>query len=82
MIEWFYVNTPKINKMAYNAEIKTMYIDFYGSTVDTPFKNVPKNTFLEFSQAYSVDEYYEKHIKTCYEKVKIGTENSINFNFK
>ena len=82
MVEWVYLNTPKINKVGYNAKIKTMYIDFSGSTVDTPYKNVIENTFQEFSQAKNADAHYENYIKTCCERVDINTENSVSYDIK
>ncbi len=82
MLDWVYVHTSKIKKMAYNAEIETMYIDFIGSTVDTPYKNVSEKTFNEFSQANDVDEHYEMHIKSSCQKVEISTENIISCDLK
>ncbi len=77
MIKWAYVNTPKITRIGYNAEIKVMYVEFCGSTVDTPFKNITEDTFREFSRAKMVDDYYEDYIKLNFEQVDTETKNKI-----
>jgi len=51
MIEWIYVNTPKIIRIAYNPKIKIMYIDFSGSITDTPYQGVTEATFKKFRKA-------------------------------
>ena len=78
MIEWIDVNTPKIKRIAYNPEIKIMYIDFSGSAIDTPYQDVTEKTFKKFSKARNIDDYYDTHIKDNFERVQISTENKIN----
>lgn len=78
MIEWIYINSEKISKVAYNKEIKTMYIDFIDSNVDTPYAGVTEAIFTAFCEAKNTDEFFKIHIKDCFEKIDINTENSIN----
>jgi len=82
MTEWIYVNTPKITRIAYNPEIKIMYIDFSGSTEDTPYQGVTEKIFRKFSKAKKIDEYFETHIKDNFKSVQISTENKINCSLK
>lgn len=78
MTKWIYVNTPKITRIAYNSEIKIMYIDFTGSIVDIPYRGVTEKIFKKFSKAKKIDDYYEAHIKDKFQTVEISTENKIN----
>lgn len=82
MIKWIEVNTPKIKRIAYNSEINIMYIDFSGSTTDTPYQGVAEYAFRKFSKAKKIDDYYEKHIKDNFQSVQISTENKINCSMK
>ena len=78
MVDWIYVNTSKISRIAYNSTIKTMYIDFPDSIVDVPYKGVTEDVFKKFSEAKNVDEFYENNIKDVFERVVINTENQID----
>ena len=78
MVDWIYVNTSKISRIAYNSEINTMYIDFPDSVVDVPYKGVSEEVFKKFSEAKNIDEYYEKHIKDVFDRIVINTENQID----
>jgi len=78
MIEWIRVRSKKISKIAYNSEVKTMYIDFKGSNVDTPFMKVDENVFKMFCNAEDVDEFYRTKIKNSYQEAILNTENTIN----
>lgn len=78
MVEWINVNESKIKRIAYNPEIKIMYIDFTGSSLDVPYHGITENLFKKFSQAKRVDDYYETHIKNKFEAVQISTENQIS----
>ena len=80
MVEWVYVNTSKITRIAYNSDIEIMYVDFSGSTVDVPFKGVSEKVFREFSQAKNIDDFYENHIKNIFKRIEINTENKIACN--
>ena len=70
----------KIAKIAYNAELKTMYIAFQGSTVDTPFVGVSKKEFNKFSKAANIDEHFNDKIQGTFEEVTLDTEIVINCN--
>ena len=78
MIKWINVNSKIISRIAYNTGVKILYIDFQGSSVDTPYAGVTKEMFEEFSNAENIDEYYEKYIKDSCEKIELDTENVVN----
>jgi len=78
MIEWINVDSEIMSRIAYNSEVHTMYIDFKGSIVDTPYAGVKQSLFESFCEAENIDEYYENHIREECEKVELDTENVIN----
>lgn len=78
MVNWITVNSHKISKIAYNAEIETMYIDFKGSKVDTPYTGVTKGMFKLFCNATDIDEFYDTHIKDSFKKIERDTKFSLN----
>lgn len=80
MVKWIYINSSKITRIGYNAEIQIMYIDFVGSVVDTPYKSVSEDLFNEFSKAKNIDGYFETQIKDFFEEVTFDLENRININ--
>ena len=80
MIEWIDINSTKIRKIAYNSEIKIMYIDFVCSTIDTQYSGVSEKVFIEFSMADDIDQYYDSHINDVFEKVELNIVNNINLN--
>jgi len=82
MVKWINVNSKKISRIAYNPEVKTMFIDFKGSVVDTPYAGVNQVLFESFTNAEDIDEYYEAFIKKECEVVELDTENVINVNFR
>ncbi len=78
MIEWISVNTCKITRIGYSKEVNAMYIDFIGSTIDTPYQNVSEEVFKTFSQAKKIDDFYETEIKNIYQPTQINTESTID----
>ncbi len=78
MIKWINVNSKIMSRIAYNSEVKTMYIDFKDSTVDTPYAGVNKALFKSFCEADNIDEYFETFIKNKCKKVEIDIENTVN----
>lgn len=78
MIKWISVNTCQITRIGYNQEINTMYIDFIGSSTDTPYQNVTEEMFKTFSQTERVDDFYEANIKGVYEPTKINIQSTID----
>lgn len=78
MIKWINVESKIMSRIAYNAEVKIMYIDFKDSTIDTPFSGVNKALFESFCKADNIDDYYENFIKHKCEKVEIDTKNRVN----
>ena len=80
MTEWIHVNTNNITRIGYNKDLRTLIIDFVGSACDTPYKNVTEKTFVEFTQAERIDEYYNIFIKDIYKPSEIHTESTIVYN--
>jgi len=78
MIEWIKVRSPVISKIAYNSEVKTMFVSYKGSTVDTPYTGVSKDMFIGLSNATDIDEHFDAHIKHHCKEVQIDTENVLS----
>ena len=55
MIQWAFVNTHTINRIGYNKEVQTLFIDFIGSETDTAYIKVPVSLFENFIEAKSPD---------------------------
>lgn len=77
MIKWVYINSAKITRIGYNAELETMYIDFNGSSLDTPYKRVSEKLFNDFSTAKNIDGFFDTQIKGFCEEVKLDIRNQI-----
>lgn len=73
MVEWVSVKTSRINRIGYNSQVKTMFIDFQGSEIDTPYINVPKNVFKEFSESDSVNKYFKENIDGKFKVEHVGS---------
>lgn len=73
MVEWVSVKTSKINRIGYNSKVKTMFIDFQGSEIDTPYINVPKSVYKEFSGSDTVNKYFKEHIDGKYKVEHVGS---------
>jgi len=69
MIDWTLVNTRKIRKIGYNAELKVLHIEFNHSIIDTPYINVPKKVFLKMLKEKNVDAFYENKIRSVYTRL-------------
>lgn len=70
MVEWVFVNTRKINRIGYNKEVKSLYIDFVGSVTDTAFIQVPESLFESFKEAKSPDKFYDQFVDGYFEVLK------------
>jgi len=71
MVQWAFVNTQKINRIGYNKEVGSLFIDFTGSDIDTAFINVPESLFQSFIEAKSPDEFYDQFVEGYYDIVKL-----------
>ena len=78
MTRWVNVNTFKITRIGYNREVETLFIDFVGSHVDTPYKKVPESLFNRFIESDTADTFYDQNIKDVYESVQIDSENNFD----
>jgi len=78
MIDWVNVNTSKIKRIAFNSELKIMYVDFVESTLDVPFQGITEEVFYAFSTADNIDNYYELFIEGKYPRIETMTENKIH----
>lgn len=79
MIEWVNVNSKIITRIGYNKMIGTLYIDFSGSTSDTPYKDVSEEIFTEFTKSENVDNYYITFIKDTFEPSHLNSESIIRY---
>lgn len=70
MVEWAFVNTKKINRIGYNKEVQSLYIDFVGSLTDTAFIKVPESVFENFKVVKSPDKFYDQFIDGYFEVLK------------
>ena len=73
MVEWVSVKTSRINRIGYNSKMKTMFIDFQGSEIDTPYINVPKNVFMAFSESDTVNKYFKEYIDGKFKVEHVGS---------
>ena len=73
MVEWVIVKTSKINRIGYNSQVKTMFIDFQGSEIDTPYVDVPENVFKTFSMSDTINKHFKEHIDGKYKVEYIGS---------
>ena len=73
MVEWVAVKTSRINRIGYNREVKTMFIDFQGSEIDTPYINVPENVFKTFSKSDTINKYFKEHIDGKFNVEYVGS---------
>jgi len=73
MVEWVAVKTSRINRIGYNREVKTMFIDFHGSEIDTPYVNVPENIFNSFSESDTINKYFKEHIDGKFKVEHVGS---------
>ena len=73
MVEWVVVDTSRINRIGYNREVKTMFIDFQGSQIDTPYVNVPESVFKTFSNSDTINKYFKEHIDGKFKVEHIGS---------
>lgn len=67
MVEWAYVNTTKINRIGYNKEVQSLYVDFVGSVTDTAFLKVPVSLFESFVNSKSPDRFYDQFVDGYFE---------------
>lgn len=73
MVEWVLVNSSKINRIGYNKIVRTMFIDFQGSEIDTPYVDVPEDVFKSFSKSDSINEYFNEHIDGKFKVEHVGS---------
>ena len=76
MVEWIAVKTSRINRIGYNKEVKTMFIDFQGSEIDTPYVDVPENVFKSFSKSDTINKYFKEHIDGKFKVEHVGSSYS------
>ena len=80
MVEWTKLNTRKINRVGYNKNKKTLYIDFKGSETDTIFLEVPEEMYDIFIKAKSPDKFYDELVKDYFDTLSPGIISSANGN--
>ncbi len=73
MVEWVIVKNSRINRIGYNRVVKTMFIDFQGSEIDTPYIDVPENVFKIFSKSDTINKYFKEHIDGKFKVEHVGS---------
>jgi len=76
MIQWSVINSIKINRIGYNKERKSLYIDFAGSDTDTVYLQVPEALYTIFCESKSADKYYEQFVKDYFDEAVFNAENA------
>ena len=75
MIEWSILNSININRVGYNKERETLYIDFVGSDTDTVLLQVPEALYKTFIEAKSADKFYEQFVDGYFDVAVFHTIN-------
>ncbi|MEB8431895.1 KTSC domain-containing protein [Cocleimonas sp. KMM 6892] len=73
MVEWVTVKTSRINRIGYSREVNTMFIDFQGSEIDTPYVNVPENIFKSFAASDTINKFFNEHIDGKFKVEHVGS---------
>lgn len=66
MINWSVVSSDVIKKIGYDVEKDCLYIDFWQRSEYEVYDHVSLYAFYHFSLAASIDDYYQRVIKTSY----------------
>ena len=74
MVKWAVVNADTINRIGYNKEVQSLYIDFIGSETDTAFIKVPEPMFKYFVEAKSPDKFFRQFVDGYFDDVKFGID--------
>lgn len=81
MVKWVSIKTKKINRIGYNKGVRSLYIDFIGSSTDTTFIKVPEALFEYFIAAKSPDYFFTQFIDGYFDVASIDLNNSISAKF-
>ena len=74
MIEWALIDTKKINRIGYDSEVQSLYIDFKGSETDTAYIKVPESLFRSLIHARRPDDFFETFVSENYEVANIPVD--------
>jgi len=64
--------------VGYNKEVKSLYVDFIGSDVDTAFLNVPEALYVFFVEAKIPDYFFRSFVEGYFEEAKLKLENNVD----
>ena len=78
MVKWVSIKTKKINRIGYNKDVRSLFIDFKGSSTDTTFIKVPEALFEYFIEAKSPDYFFTQFIDGYFDVANFDLNNSIN----
>lgn len=76
MIVWSNINSININRVGYNKEKESLYIDFVGSETDTVLLQVPEALYSTFIEAKSADKFYDQFVKDYFDVAVFHTVNA------
>lgn len=77
MIKWTQIRKGTINRVGYNKEVKSLYIDFIGSDTDTAFLNVPEALFTYFVEASFPERFFKLFVEDYFEVAQLKFENNV-----
>lgn len=81
MVDWALLKTNLINRVGYNKQVQTLYIDFNGSDIDTAFVNVPEPLYEFFINAKSPDRFFKQFVDGYFDVAQLQLDNYINAGF-
>lgn len=78
MIQWARLSKGTINRIGYNIDVKSLYIDFMGSDVDTVYLDVPESLYPLFIEAKDPDKFFQQFVNGYFKEAKLSLENQVN----
>jgi len=77
-IQWTRLRKGTINRVGYNNEVNSLYIDFTGSDVDTVYVDVPESLYTLFVEAKDPDKFFKQFVNGYFKEAKLIIENRVN----
>lgn len=78
MIRWTSVNTREINRIGYNKEVNSLFVDFIGSDVDTVYVDVPESLYTLFVEAKDIDKFFKQFVNGYFKEANLIFESRVN----
>ena len=78
VIKWAQLDKGIINRVGYNKEVNSLYIDFIGSDVDTAYVDVPESLYTLFVEAKNPDKFFQQFVNGYFAEAKLILESQVN----